>query len=456
MSDPGKSNISLDTGFHFHEVDPKSSNAVSAETRKLLSLHPGLAALVARTITLPAAAAAPAAQTNVISEPLGDLTGFVNPVDPTQGLVFAGTGFNTIFRPQSPKTPTQLPVPVPASDNVLELNLTTETLSFAAPLGSVPNRGSGTQGDIFLNAVPYVQSINDVTTLPAQGIHFEPGMWLAVPPTTQPAEPATIYTRMASIPHGVTINAQGISLGRKAGKPPFSTITVNINPFPIGKAQNPPSTPFFPSQTATNQNTPRIPQDLTPFINAGTITQAMLDDPNVVLANEIASQNMQSFVTLIITTDAAGTLPTPPPNPTTPPAPPAPKPPGFGGGTDEIAFLLGDNNTPPQKPNANAFKMTAVFWIETVLQSIVVPPCTANGLPITIQAAPTPGSSLRPTFTLTPPHDILQDTTITVPYIQIQYSQTVFLNFNGLTWPHVSVATLIPAAPIVVPASVWP
>ena len=100
--------------------------------------------------------------------------------------------------------------------------------------------------------------------------------------------------------------------------------------------------------------------------------------------------------------------------------------------------------------------MTAVFWIETILQSIVVPPCKANGLPITIQAAPTPGSSLRPTFTLTPPHDILQDTTITVPYIQIQYSQMVFLNFNGLTWPHVSVATLIPAAPIVVPASVWP
>jgi hypothetical protein len=112
----------------------------------------------------------------------------------------------------------------------------------------VPNRGSGAQGDIFLNAVPYVQSINDVTTLPAQGIHFEPGMWLAVPPTTQPAETATIYTRMASIPHGVTINAQGISLGRKTGKPPFAQITVNINPFPIGGAQNPPTTPFFPAR----------------------------------------------------------------------------------------------------------------------------------------------------------------------------------------------------------------
>jgi hypothetical protein len=446
MSDPRNPNISLDAGFHFDEVDPKSLNVPEPETQKLLSLFPHLGSLLATTTPL-------SGQTDVVSEPLGDLVGFVNPVDPTQGLVFAGTGFNTIFRPQSPNSPTQLPVPVPGSDNILELNLTSETLSFAAPLGSVPNRGSGAQVDIFLNAVPYVQSISDVTTLPATGIHFEPGMWLAVPPTTVPPVTQTIYTRMASIPHGVTINAQGISLGRTAGKVPFANITVNINPFPIGGAQNPPSQPFFPSQTVTNQNTARIPQNLTPF--ATTITQAMLDNPNVVLANEIASQNMQSFVTLIITTDAAGLLPTPPPNPTTPPKPPVTSPPGFGGGTDEIAFLLGDNNTPPQKPNANAFKMTAVFWIETVLASIVVPPCKANGLPITIQAAPVAGSSLRPTFTLTPPHDILQNTPLTVPYIQIQYSQSVFLNFNGLTWPHVSVATLIPAAPIVVPASAW-
>ena len=55
-----------------------------------------------------------------------------------------------------------------------------------------------------------------------------------------------------------------------------------------------------------------------------------------------------------------------------------------------------------------------------------------------------------------PPHDITNDTTtLTVRYTQIQYSQSVFLNFGPLTWPHVSVATLIPAAPIPVPASIW-
>jgi hypothetical protein len=181
-----ESNISLNPGFHFDEVDPKSSHPTNTTLHELFALNPQLGDLLATQTILNE-------QTNVVSEPLGDLVGFVNPVDPTQGLVFAGRGFNTIFRPQSPKTPTTLPVPVPGSDNVLELNLTTETLSFAAPLGNVPNRGSGGQGDIFLNAVPYVQSVTDVTTLPATGIHFEPGMWLAVPPTAVPNETATTY-----------------------------------------------------------------------------------------------------------------------------------------------------------------------------------------------------------------------------------------------------------------------
>ena len=441
-------NISLGAGFHFDEVDPKTALAADPQVQRILTINPGLAGLFATLTTL-------SQQNDVVSEPLGDLVGFVNPVDPTRGMNFAGRGFNMIFRPQSPKTPTPLPVPVPASDNVLELNLTTETLSFSPPLGNVPNRGSGTQGDIFLNAVPYVQAVNDVTSLPASGIHFEPGMWLAVPPTTQPAEAKTTYSRMASIPHGVTINAQGISLGRTSGKPNFAlpALQVNINPFPIGGAQQPAGTHTFPSQNVNTPNTARIPQNLASFVAAGTITQAILDNPNTVLMNEIASQNIQSFVTLIITTDAAGTLPTPPPDPTSPPAPPVTTDPGFAGGTAEIAFLTGDNHTPPQRPNAHAFKMTALFWIETVLETIVVPVCQANGLPITIEAAPRAGSLLRPVFTVTPTKDITAPKQIVVPFTQIQYSQTVFLNFNGLTWPHVSVATLIPADPIVVPSS---
>jgi LysM repeat protein len=39
---------------------------------------------------------------------------------------------------------------------------------------------------------------------------------------------------------------------------------------------------------------------------------------------------------------------------------------------------------------------------------------------------------------------------ITVTYTQIQYSQNVSLNFATLTWPHVSVATLVPLAEIAI------
>jgi hypothetical protein len=124
---------------------------------------------------------------------------------------FTGNGFNTIFRPQRPRSPTPLPVPVPGSDNVLELNLTSETLSFSPGLGSIPNRGT-VQGDIFLNGVPYVQAVNDVT-FPGQstGIHFEPGIWLIVPKTTAPNVPGSV-ARMASIPHGTTIRRKGAHL----------------------------------------------------------------------------------------------------------------------------------------------------------------------------------------------------------------------------------------------------
>jgi hypothetical protein len=453
MSNSIKPTISLDEGFQFNQVQPKppirkEDDILLEAQQQILKLNPGLAGAIATGLLANE-------EVSTLSSPLGDLVGFTNPVDPTQSMVFAGTGFNTIFRPQG-VTKTKLPVPVPGSDNILELNLTAETLTFAAPLGNVPNRGFGDQPDRCLNGVPYVQSVNDITSGTATGIHFEPGIWLAVPPTTEPPVNEITYARMASIPHGVTINAQGISAGRTHGKPDFTNpfLMVNMNPFPIGGEQQPsaPGTRFFPSQQADTPDTARLPQDLSSFIAAKTITQEMLDNPNVVLMNEIATQNIHSFVTLIVTTDAAGALPTPPPNP---PSPVVTTPPGFAGGTAEIAFLTGDANVPPLKANAHAFKMKAVFWIETVHETIVVPPCKANGLPITILAAARPGSTLRPTFTLTPPHDITHPKKLVVPFIQIQYSQTVFLNFGPLTWPHVSVATLIPGSPIVVPASAW-
>jgi hypothetical protein len=341
---------------------------------------------------------------------------------------FEGRGFNTIFRPDSTATPTALPTPVAGSDNILELNLTSETLSFSRSLGAVPNRGSGAQADAFLNGVPYLQSITDVT-IPSQptGIHLEPGLWMIVPATTAPAEGVTLV-RMASIPHGTTIEAQGTS--STASGPP-NIPAVDITPFATA---TPHEKITFPSQTATNGGTARIPQDLTSFIAAGTITQAILADPNTVLRDHIAGQKIASTATISISTNAPLPL--------------------FGGGADNIAFLQGDPAA--ATPNAQTVNMQATFWIETVEHTIVVPPFKPGQPPLTLKPELSKaGSGPVPTFTLEPPIEITAPRRITVFSTQIQYSQVVFLNFNKLTWPHVSVATLVPAGSVPVPPSVW-
>jgi len=332
---------------------------------------------------------------------------------------FKGAGFNTIFRPQDfAATPTPLPNPAHGpDDNILELNLTEETLSFSPALGSIPNRGM-VQGDVFLNGIPYLQAINDVSD-PDQpvGIHFEPGVWLSVPPTTVPAEGATLV-RMASIPHGTTIEAQG-TWSTTAGPPVFEP--VDITPFQIG---NPGSPVRFPSQTVTDADTFRIPQDLAKFIADGTITQAVLDNPNLILKNRADAQNITSTTVITITTD--------------------PDDPLFGGGTDNIAFLLGDKTA--TEPNANAIQMTAVFRIETVSEQLTVPAC-GPGRTVVVEGSASAGGPVA-SFAVSPTTEIAEGTQVEVTYTQIQYTQTVFLNFNGLTWPHVSLATLVPNDPI--------
>jgi hypothetical protein len=342
---------------------------------------------------------------------LGAIAGFVGK--------FRGTGFNTIFRPQDfAVSPTPLPNAANGpDDNILELNPTEETLEFSDALGSIPNRGM-VQGDAFLNGIPYVQKINDVSD-PARpvGIHFEPGVWLSVPPTTVPTEGATLV-RMASIPHGTTINAQGTSFTVPGGP---RIDPVDITPFPIG---NPSTRIKFPSQQASDTATFRIPQDLTSFITAGTITQAILDNPNIVIKNRADAQNITSTIVILISTDPADPL--------------------FGGGTDNIAFLLGDKTA--TAPNADAVQMTAIFWIETVSEQITMP-AYSPGQPVLVQGDAGAGDPV-PTFAVSSATEIPAGTKIDVTYPQIQYTQTVLLNFNGLSWPHVSVATLVPDGPV--------
>lgn len=365
---------------------------------------------------------------------LGPLAAFVG--------TWTGQGFNTIFRPDSGKTPTPFVPPINL-DNVLELNLTQETLAFSNSLGSVPNRGSGNQADIFLNAVPYLQTISDVTALPATGIHFEPGMWLSVPATTNPNEPATL-ARMASIPHGTTVIAQGILQATIAGKPTIAFI--DITPFVVG---NPQQKVQQQSQTANNNATARIPQKL-----PATITPQMLGDPNTVLRNQIQNQNITETLVIGISTNPAAPLPGGPLL-----TPPQLSPP-FGGGPANIAFLLGVPNPPPVGPNAQTVQMDAVFWIETVVYQVNVPAMPAGTPPLVLQPVQAnPPVPLQPSFVASIPFvpgKQFAGGTVAVATTQIQYSQKVMLNFNGLSWPHVSVASLVPADPIPIPANLLP
>ncbi|KAK5107816.1 hypothetical protein LTR62_000630 [Meristemomyces frigidus] len=375
--------------------------------------------------------------------------GFPHPVgpvtapDPPLGVLsafngsFSGTGLSLIFRPNSgppqgtvfanPITPA---APTPPSENVLEINLTTETLQFSNPLGSVPNRGLEGQQDIFLNGVPYMQTVNDVTNFEtgqadgiAQGIHAEPGVWMHVPSSSDPAVDASLV-RVGSIPHGTTINAQCLesSVQTFASAPVFPK--VNITPFVLGSS--PAKLIPFVSQRADNVNSPRIPQDLTKFIAAGTITQGTLDDPNTVLAAANAGKTIVQTRVFTVST--------------------APADPALGGGVANIAFLS-DPGT--NGPNANAASMTATFWVNTVQTQLQVP-TLRPGQEVKI-AGPEPHAGARvPVFAIKSSKAV-EAGAVVVTHTEVQYSQQVNLNFAGLTWPHVSVATLVPTMDLEVP-----
>jgi len=255
------------------------------------------------------------------------------------------------------------------------LNETIETLEFDEIPGDIPNRGL-LQADINLHGLRYLQQIQDAHVLGPNGqlagIHVEPGIWVSVPMTENPDDPTTV-ARMANIPHGTSLVAQGSALPAISGPPPIEP--VSIAPFPIGAAAPPNNTitpPVFPER---DLSTPT--QFRTPLADIPHVTQQMVDNPNTLLTVALGGVSIISTITLKIST-----------NPLNPPT--------SGGGTSNIAFLQGSG-----APNAQAVQMDATFWIET------------------FQA---PDGQFK--------H-------------QLQYSQRVLLNFNGLSWPHVSVATLV-------------
>ena len=268
-----------------------------------------------------------------------------------------GRGFNQIWRPFHG-----------SQDRFLELNETIETLEFEEIPGDIPNRGF-LQDDVNLHGVRYLQQIQDGHVLGPNGklagIHIEPGLWISTPETTDPQDPPTV-ARLANIPHGTSLVAQGTGTPHNGGP---EIQPVNITPFIIGdpNKRSPSRKPISPRPVNSARRPATFPN----------VTQAMVDNPNIVLTSAIAGHNIISTTILRVSTNTLN-------------------PPTSGGGTSNIAFLKGTGDG----PNADVVQVDAIFWLEIVRE--------ANGA---------------------------------IKH-QLQYTQTVLLNFNGLSWPHVTVATL--------------
>jgi hypothetical protein len=288
-----------------------------------------------------AAAVAPAHPAGALG-PLAQLPG-----------TWEGHGFNTIWRPHHS-----------GQDRFLELNLTKETLVFKQINGAIPNRGL-LNPDIEMFGLTYMQQISEIPS--GAGLHIEPGIWAHVPPTNNPSEPSTVV-RMASIPHGTVMLAQGTSQFLEG--PPNHISDNNIIPFAIGSS--PPANSEFENAKSEfpelDLSRPTTFRQMSPGVE-----QSMVESPNSVLREAIAGQRIRSRTFIRITTTQQ---------------------PVKGGGTANTAFLADASN--PPGGNARAAEVDATFWIEA-----------------------------------------LEDGSL-----QLQYTQLVQLDFNGLRWPHVTVATL--------------
>jgi len=368
-----------------------------------------------------------------------------------------GHGFNLIARPDfHDKT-----------DLYLQLNQTRETLKFE-PIGSpIPNRGFG-QDDIQLFGLTYLQQITDAAKDGA--LHIEPGIWITQPSTTFPPEsvppPQQLVARMGTIPHGNSLLAEGVAASFTGspvltipaaqyngslfpsfnstpfGVPPpapgfafnaagssekLTAPTVPATPFPqydvtvpIGPIPPGPFNPPFTLNTRTPFDTTPVEPPLPANIN-GVPMQDVINDPILLLQKDVqqlvadgysfegTSLNIAtaSPLTFLKNANSGAAGPTVPVNV-----------PQFGGGIENIQFLIGESPVVAGKTqlqeNAETAVVYATFWIEKVSNAKT-------------------GHS----------------------FMQLQYAQLVVLNFPifhllnqnpsvyvNLGWPHISVATL--------------
>ena len=239
----------------------------------------------------------------------------------------------------------------------LMLNKTIETLTFAPLGGAVPNRGGQDAAgnpvqDIFFKGLHYFQQVSDATT--HGGLHVEPGLWLNLPGG---------IARLGTVPHGDSLLAQGDGFDVHGG-PKFDVAD---------------PTPFVTDAQGKKQPI-RFAPYLAPYSDAALrpagISAQDVMDPNLLLSAAIAGQNISKTTVLQVDSQNQG----------------------------------GILNIPFVEQNADVTVVSAVFWIEKVMNE--------------------DGSH----------------------FMQLQYTQTVMLDFgtipNGdpaqiIRWPHISVATLV-------------
>jgi hypothetical protein len=417
--------------------------------------------------------------------------------------VFHGNGFNMILRPQNGPDNR----PGTAREVLLEMNFTHEKLSFMdwKVLKDVPNRGFDRQEDVNLRGIPYMQEIEDLvdhttgkvtkTVGNGKGIHFEQGLFMRTPALTlfEPFKLDTrvkqktpilgpTITRMASIPHGTTINAQSLDpLGPIPGPPkagpfaqseldktiifPFQLAILDENKKPMRAVD--PINDAIKSFTQLDFNVDteldRLPLKFKETKASGAIVADQFRNPVNFLTANNKKLKILEHVTFTVDTQPRLDL--------------------WGGGTDNIAQLAERQeevtnrgvtvkdldgkpahvthvakNVGTSSANANPVKVTCTYWISTVEETITIPaiekpptqlknpnlPKSDDNLrwPV-VSPKPTEGVKNKPSYEIRLNKNEAEFDAL-VKYTQIQYFQNVTLDFGTLSWPHISVATLVP------------
>lgn len=205
--------------------------------------------------------------------------------DPIASLAgtWTGTGFTAIWRPFNSSEH-------PGQNHFLQLSTTCETFTVTPIEGLIANRALFGE-DAFLTGATYVHQVSDPT---GNGLHLETGVLLSALATQDPKMPHTII-RIGSIAHGVSVLAQSVGYwhDKLINDPgtPLATPPASLSPFAIGDA----SAPLTMPETDLSVQTPfRSPSD--------GVTQAMVDNPNSVLADAIDGLSIVSANTHVFST----------------------------------------------------------------------------------------------------------------------------------------------------------